>query len=69
MNRLVSPQRVALLRKVEADYLRLSDNLKDRGRLHKIDGGTDVKPSISELTKRAASRAGLMVPDLSGLHE
>lgn len=68
-NRLVSPSRAAVLRKMAADYLRLSDDLKERGRLHELDGGADVKLSTAELTKRAASRAGLLVPDLSGLHE
>ncbi len=41
----------------------LKKDLKERGRLHELDGGAEVKLSPKELSRRAAARAGLQLPE------
>jgi hypothetical protein len=51
-----------LLQKMAYDILTLKQDLKERGRLHELDGGVEVKLSPKEMSKRAAARAGLSLP-------
>ena len=41
----------------------LKQDLKERGRLHELDGGAEKKLTPKELSRRAAARAGLKLPD------
>lgn len=59
-----TPQQAQHLRKVAYDYLNLKKDLTERGRLHELDSGADVKLSPRELSRRAAARAGLQLPKL-----
>lgn len=60
-----SSTRAIQLRKMAYDYARLKDDLKERGRLHELDGGAEIKLSPKELSRRAAARAGLQLPEES----
>jgi len=53
------------LRKMAFDYSKLKQDLKERGRLHELDGGAEIKLSPKELSRRAAARAGLQLPEES----
>ena len=53
----------AYLRKVAYDYWILKQDLVERARLHELDGGAEVKLSPKELSRRAAARAGLQLPE------
>ena len=46
------------------NYFALLRDLKERARLHEIDAGAEVKLSPKEMSRRAAARAGLQLPDL-----
>ena len=50
-------------RRLAFDYFQLLSNLSERGRLYGLDGGAESKLSPKEFTRRAAARAGLVVPD------
>ena len=52
------------LRIMAYEYLTLQTNLIERARLHELDAGADVKLSPRELSRRAAARAGLQLPEL-----
>mmetsp|Transcript_10681 Transcript_10681/g.12384 ORF Transcript_10681/g.12384 Transcript_10681/m.12384 type:complete len:102 (-) Transcript_10681:208-513(-) len=51
------------LRKMAYDVFILKQDLKERGRLHEIDGGAEIKLTPKELSMRAAARAGLQLPE------
>jgi hypothetical protein len=53
------------LRKLAYDYSVLLGDLKERGRLYELDAGAEVKLSPKEMSRRAAARAGLLLPDLN----
>eukprot|EP00551_Chaetoceros_affinis_P003468 CAMPEP_0203654984 /NCGR_PEP_ID=MMETSP0088-20131115/36837_1 /ASSEMBLY_ACC=CAM_ASM_001087 /TAXON_ID=426623 /ORGANISM="Chaetoceros affinis, Strain CCMP159" /LENGTH=123 /DNA_ID=CAMNT_0050515449 /DNA_START=21 /DNA_END=392 /DNA_ORIENTATION=- len=53
------------LRKMAYDYAKLNIDLKERARLHELDGGAEIKLSPKELSRRAAARAGLQLPEES----
>ena len=50
-------------RRLAYDYYQLISNLTERGRLHGLDGGAEKKLSPKEFTRRAAARAGFMIPE------
>eukprot|EP01083_Nonionella_stella_P108091 313939_1 len=52
------------LRKMAYDFLALKDDLAERARLHELDGGAEVKLSPMEMSRRAAARAGLQLPEV-----
>jgi hypothetical protein len=51
------------LRKVAYDYFVLKRDLVERAKLHELDGGAEIKLSPRELSRRAAARAGLQLPE------
>lgn len=53
------------MRKLAYDYSVLLGDLKERARLYELDAGADMKLSPKELSRRAAARAGLQLPDLN----
>ena len=63
-----TPQQAQHLRKIAYDYLNLKQDLTERGRLHELDAGADVKLSPHELSRRAAARAGLQLPKMDDGH-
>uniref|UniRef100_A0A7S2UB15 Protein FMC1 homolog n=1 Tax=Attheya septentrionalis TaxID=420275 RepID=A0A7S2UB15_9STRA len=58
-----SPATTHSLRKLAYDYHMLRTNLVERARLHEMDGGAEVKLGPKEMSRRAAARAGLMLPE------
>lgn len=50
--------------KLAETYAKLLEDLKERKRLLDIDTGADMKLTPRELSRRAAARAGLQLPDL-----
>ena len=54
----------APLRNMAHDFYVLQSDLAERARLHELDAGADIKLSPKELSRRAAARAGLQLPDL-----
>lgn len=65
----LSPTSAAALskRKMAYNFHVLKRDLKERGRLHELDGGAEIKLSPKELSRRAAARAGLQLPEESSL--
>jgi CMP-2-keto-3-deoxyoctulosonic acid synthetase len=61
---LSAPEQIEQLRKMAYDYLKLKDDLAERERLYKIDTGAEVQLSPKELSRRAAARTGLQLPQL-----
>lgn len=51
------------MRKMAYDYHVLKNDLKERARLHELDGGVESKLSPKEMSRRAAARAGLLPPE------
>lgn len=47
-----------------SDYLALQRDLKERGRLYELDAGAEVQLSPREMSRRAAARAGLQLPEM-----
>lgn len=54
-----------LLRQTAYNYFRLKQDLVERGRLYKLDTGAEVQLSGTEMSRRAAARAGLQLPKLN----
>jgi hypothetical protein len=52
------------LRKMAFEYYSLKQDLTERTRLHQIDTGAEKKLSPMEMSRRAAAKAGLQLPDL-----
>ena len=61
-----NPQKLERLKKLAADYHKLLCDVADRSRLHKLDTGAEEQLSPMELSRRAAARAGLQLPETSG---
>ena len=59
----LSPSEAALYRKMAYDFSILKQDLRERGELHKLDGGVEVKLSPKEMSRLAAHRAGLELPE------
>eukprot|EP00934_Nitzschia_sp_Nitz4_P003955 Nitzschia sp. Nitz4//scaffold110_size71422//59744//60085//NITZ4_005883-RA/size71422-processed-gene-0.63-mRNA-1//1//CDS//3329533116//3945//frame0 len=53
------------LRRIAYEYLILKQDLTERSRLHQLDAGAEEQLSPKELSRRAAARAGLQLPDLN----
>ena len=58
-----SPEMAEFLRKMAYDFHIVNKDLVERGRLHELDGGAEVKLSPMEMSRRAAARAGLQLPE------
>jgi hypothetical protein len=56
------------LRKLSETYAQLLSDLKERKRLHDLDTGADEILSAHELSRRAAARAGLQLPQMDEGH-
>uniref|UniRef100_A0A7S2MMR4 Uncharacterized protein n=1 Tax=Helicotheca tamesis TaxID=374047 RepID=A0A7S2MMR4_9STRA len=64
-SKAVPPNRSVMLRKLAYDYFILKTDLAERARLHELDGGSEVKLSPMEMSRRAAAKAGLQLPNLN----
>lgn len=62
---LTDSEEIERRRKLAFDFLTLKQDLAERERLHKIDTGAEMKLSPQEMSRRAAARAGLQLPDLN----
>jgi len=61
----VSPEQGTHLRKLAYDYQSLVKAISERGRLYELDGGAESKLTPKEMSRRAAAKTGLAMPDLS----
>jgi len=59
------PEKIDAIRQIGVDYFSLQQNIAERSRLHELDAGAEVQLSPKELSRRAAARAGLQLPDLN----
>ncbi|KAG7345895.1 hypothetical protein IV203_004962 [Nitzschia inconspicua] len=59
-----SPVKIQELQSVAVQYYTLRQDLAERSRLHQLDSGAEMQLSAKELSRRAAARAGLQLPDL-----
>ena len=50
--------------KLAKDYFNLKRDLHERERLQKLDTGAEVQLSPKEMSRRAAARAGLQLPEI-----
>lgn len=50
--------------KLAKDYFNLKQDLHERERLQKLDTGAEVQLSPKEMSRRAAARAGLQLPEI-----
>ena len=57
------PTQAAIYRKMAYDFNVLKSDLRERGELHKLDGGAEVKLTPKEMSRLAARRAGLELPE------
>lgn len=62
---LSAKEQIAERRKLAWDFLSLKQDLAERERLQKIDTGAENKLSPREMSRRAAARAGLQLPELN----
>lgn len=62
---ITSPTQIIQLRQMAIDYLALRNDLSERAKLYELDTGAEVKLSPKEMSRRAAARAGLQLPDLN----
>mmetsp|Transcript_14141 Transcript_14141/g.18438 ORF Transcript_14141/g.18438 Transcript_14141/m.18438 type:complete len:141 (+) Transcript_14141:97-519(+) len=53
------------LRAMAVQYHNLKLDLRERARLYKLDAGVEEQLTPKEMSRRAAARAGLQMPDLS----
>jgi hypothetical protein len=51
------------LHKMAVNFYQLHSDLKERGRLYELDTGAEVVLSPREMSRRAAARAGLQLPE------
>ena len=58
------PQETAHLRQLAADFLQLQKDLLERKRLYELDAGAEAILTPKEMSRRAAARAGLQIPEL-----
>jgi hypothetical protein len=61
----ISKSRDASLQEFSTHYAALLEDLKERQRLYRIDTGAENKLSPQEMSRRAAARAGLQLPELN----
>jgi hypothetical protein len=62
---ITSQEKVEELRNLAHHYYALKQDLAERERLQELDAGAEVKLSPKEMSRRAAARAGLALPDLN----
>ncbi|CAJ1965892.1 unnamed protein product [Cylindrotheca closterium] len=62
---LSESQDIQRRRKLAFDFLTLKQDIAERERLQKLDSGAEVQLSPKEMSRRAAARAGLQLPDLN----
>jgi hypothetical protein len=67
--RSLPPQKANIQQQIAYDFYMLKRDLKERARLHELDQGADEKLSPKELSRRAAARAGLQLPELDSEEE
>jgi hypothetical protein len=60
-----SPDKIQYLQRMAMEYYTLRNDLAERSRLHQLDTGAEMQLSPRELSRRAAARAGLYLPDLN----
>ena len=60
----LSTSQSSLHRAMAVQYHNLKLDLKERDRLYKLDTGAEVQLSAKEMSRRAAARAGLQLPEL-----
>jgi hypothetical protein len=53
------------LLKLGENYAKLLEDLKERERLLRLDTGVENKLSPKEMSRRAAARSGLLLPDVN----
>ena len=58
------PDEAAQLQQLAADFLLLQKDLAARNRLYELDAGAESVFTPKEMSRRAAARAGLQLPDL-----
>jgi hypothetical protein len=56
------PEQAKILRKMAYDIHILKNDLREREKLHQLDGGAEVKLTPKEMSRLAARRAGLELP-------
>lgn len=59
------PLRIEERQKFAFEYYTLRQDIAERSRLHELDRGAEVQLSAKEMSRRAAARAGLLLPDLN----
>ena len=64
-----SSEEASRLRQLAADFLVLRRELKAREHLYELDASAETALSPKEMSRRAAARAGLQLPDLSSDEE
>ena len=64
-SRNAPPEETAHLRRLASDFLALKEDLKERKRLYELDTGAEQVLTPKEMSRRAAARAGLQLPDLN----
>ena len=62
---IASQEKVEELRYVAYHYYALKQDLAERERLQELDTGAEVKLTPKEMSRRAAARAGLQLPELN----
>lgn len=65
VNQSIQGPEATALQKLASDYLAFMENLQERARLQDLDAGAEVQLSPKEMSRRAAARAGLQLPDLN----
>jgi hypothetical protein len=53
------------LERLAQDYFSLKRDLAERGRLYQLDSGAEAVLTPREMSRRAAARAGLQLPELN----
>jgi hypothetical protein len=69
LSRSLPPPKANIQRQIAYDFYILKRDLKERARLHELDQGADEKLSPKELSRRAAARAGLQLPEFDSEEE
>ena len=59
------PKETEHLRRLASEFLALQEDLKERNRLYELDTGAETVLTPMEMSRRAAARAGLQLPDLN----
>jgi hypothetical protein len=58
------PKTRVLLQDMSLNYLHMKQDLLERGRLYNLDTGAENQLSGTEMSRRAAARSGLQMPQL-----